>query len=77
MPAFTPTEQRILVVLADGCAHSKAELDRCLNDDMAGSNTLSVHLTHIRHKLDAVGQTILCNRRNGLVTYSHVRLIAR
>lgn len=74
---FTPTEQRILTLLSDGLAHSKVELDRCVNDELAGSNTLSVHLARLRYKLDEVGQTILCNRRNGCVLYSHVRFISR
>ncbi len=74
---FTPTEQRILALLADGNAHSKIELDRCLNDDMAGANTLNTHLTNIRRKLSPIGQTVYCNRQNGCVLYSHVRLVAR
>ena len=77
MPEFTPTEKRILQALADDRGHSKQELDRCLGDELAGYNTLSVHITNIRRKLLPIGQTIYCTRLNGHgVEYLHVRLMA-
>lgn len=57
---LTPTERRIYEHLADGKGHHKKELQALLNDDMACTSTLSVHLYRLRLKLKAVGEDVIC-----------------
>ena len=73
---FTPTEQRILAILADGMAHTRQELHGCLYDELGGPGNLRVHICNIRKKLLRVGQTILCELYRGSPHYRHVRLLA-
>lgn len=60
MPDFTPTETRILNLLADGKPHARDELLACLWDELSGKAALLTHLTRIRRKLEPFGQTIRC-----------------
>ncbi len=75
-PKYTPTQQRMLAVLADGMRHTKEELISCLWDEMGTIGTVNVHLTYLRKILRPMGQDIICEndgrRRNG---YRHVRLL--
>lgn len=74
---FTPTQYRILKVLSDGLDHKKGELKAVLDDEMAGDNALSVHLTYLRKRLRPRGEDIVCVARgHGRYFYRHVRLIA-
>lgn len=75
MPNFTATEKKILEVLSDGMSHSKDEIRAVLPDDMAMNGTISVHIFHIRKKLQPIGQDIICEfvRRRGF--YRHVVLL--
>ena len=72
---FTPTETRILRVLADGKRHSRAELMDCLDDDMASRNALAVRLCHLRKKLEPKAETILIEWWERRRFYRQVRLI--
>jgi DNA-binding response OmpR family regulator len=63
---FTPTERRILDVLADEQRHTFEELWGCLNDELAGRNTLSVHLSGLREKLKTKGRNIISIRDSGV-----------
>lgn len=58
MPEFTPTEKRILNVLADGKPHEVEELRACLDDELAGETALMFHIFRIRKKLKPYGQYI-------------------
>lgn len=68
---YTPTQRRILAVLADGLCHSAEELRGCLEDDLAGPTALRYHISEVRHKLEQRGQSIVF-RSGG---YRQVRLL--
>lgn len=74
---FTPTQRRILAVLADGDAHTPEELLKCLDDELATKPNLRVHLSLIRRHLRPAGQDILCVYVGRDYLYRHVRLINR
>lgn len=69
---FTPTERRILAVLADGEPHDKYELMNAI-DELAEVNTLRVHLTKLRKKLRPRNETVHCVRLPRSYAYVHVR----
>jgi hypothetical protein len=72
---FTPTQQRILAVLEDGLAHPLKELQACLDDELANSNTFSVHLNSIRKVLRPRGEDIIAKHNGrGPAYYIWVRL---
>lgn len=73
---FTPTEERILHVLADGLPHTKAELLAVLEDDQASPRGMTVHITRIRKKLLPRGEHIVNEYSYGRWLYRHVRLLA-
>lgn len=72
---FTPTETRILRVLADGNRHHKDELFQCLEDDLASKNALEVRICMIRKKLEPKAETILVEWWQRRRYYRQVRLI--
>lgn len=78
MAKFTPTQQRIMDVLADGKPHHKSELHECLFDDMAvdKDDSVSKHIIQIRKKLNPDGYDIVTNMRNRKCYYMHVRLLS-
>ena len=67
-PKITPTQRRILAVLADGEAHSREELIACMSDaqgideDYGTStyNCLRMHISNLRKVLVPKGQDIVC-----------------
>lgn len=71
---FTPTEQRMLDVLADGLPHSKQQLHDCLPDQYGDYSNIHMHISNIRKKL--VGQDVLCVARQNTHFYQQVRLIS-
>jgi hypothetical protein len=71
---YTPTQQRILAVLADGKPHRPVDLRECLGDDMAVHSTLRVHIYNLRRLLPP-GEAILCEYINRAAWYRHVRLL--
>ena len=62
---FTPTEQRILDLLADGGMHTREEMYSCLDDDLASPTAIRFHLSNMRKKLNPSGYDISCAERNG------------
>jgi len=75
---YTPTQCRILAVLADGKLHSRDELFACLNDDMTNLTCLRVHLAYLRKKMEQIGETIKTVKfhdRGQGNWYQHVRLV--
>lgn len=76
MPHFTPTESRLIRMLADGQPHPKGQLVQCLPDELATFEALRQHILRLREKLEPIGQTIVCVSRGNLSTcYRHVRLL--
>ena len=55
-PRFTPTEQRIVDLLADGLQHTKDEMVKCLHDDLAPAAALYFHIYNIRRKIEPLGE---------------------
>jgi DNA-binding response OmpR family regulator len=69
---FTPTEQRVLAVLADGEPHDKRQLMAAI-DELAEIATLRMHISNLRKKLRQRNETIHCVYRDRRYTYVHVR----
>jgi len=72
---YTPTQRAILAVLADGMAHTRAELVAALPDELAEPSAVHDHLYHLRRRLWPRGETILCEWVNHRPRYRHVRLL--
>lgn len=72
--AFTPTQSRIMAVLADGKAHRRAELRACI-DPLAENGNVRTHLSRIRKVLRPRGQDVLCVLDGGRLCYRHVGLL--
>ncbi len=71
---FTPTEQRMLAVLADGLPHTRQELHACLVDDMGPLSNIQMHLSSIRRMLRGQGEDVVCELK-GKIYYRHVKLL--
>ncbi len=48
---FTPTERRIVALLADGFAHAHAEVKGLLDDDLADPSAVKAAVCRLRKKL--------------------------
>lgn len=72
---YSPTERRMLAVLADGMPHSRKELHACLLDDMGALSNIQPHIKSLRPKLQRKGQFIVCELYNGSPHYRQVRLL--
>ena len=55
---FTPTEQRIMDLLADLKLHTKEEIRGCLWDEHADESAIKPHLHRIRQVLRPTGRDI-------------------
>lgn len=76
MAMFTPNEERILKVLADGKAHPRAELLECLLDPLATKSCLVAAIFRIRKKLKPFNQYIVCEVTGpGPWCYRHIQLL--
>lgn len=76
---FTPTEQKILLMLADGQDHSRLELQRALprqESCLTEESSVRQHISKIRKKLRPVGEDIVCIRSRWGSTYRLARLLA-
>jgi hypothetical protein len=71
---WTPTQRRILAVLADWQPHAREELHRCLNDDLGSLANLWAHVSNIRKALQPLGEDVVCVRHLGVICYRKVRL---
>ena len=74
--SFTPTQAKMLAVLADGQPHTRAELHACLVDELGPGSNIRPHLSAIRKKLRPIGQDIICEAVNYKYFYRHIRLLA-
>lgn len=66
---LTPTQSRMLQLLADGEAHLNKELQTCLQDDLGPVSNIWAHLTAIRKVLRPRGQDIQSERRGSSTYY--------
>jgi DNA-binding response OmpR family regulator len=57
---MTPTQAKMLEMLADGKMHSLDELRSCLPDELGGNCNVRVHVSRIRKQLRPSGGDIVC-----------------
>lgn len=73
---LTPTERRLLAVLADGEPHDRRSLIRCLYDDEQGTvENVRKQISNLRAKIPA-GHLILCEYHCHVLHYRLVRTLA-
>lgn len=60
---YTPTQERMLKVLNDGCGHRADELRACVDDELAEGNIVAFHVSALRGRLPP-GYDVVC--RGGL-----------
>lgn len=70
----TPTQKKMLEVLADGLPHADLELHACLPDDLGAMSNIRAHLAALRKALRPKGQDVSCERLGGRTYYKHVGL---
>ena len=72
----TPTQKRMLDLLADGKAHTRAELRKLLNDELASLGAIRRPLCEARKVVRAAGCEIICEiTQGGTICYRQVRLL--
>jgi hypothetical protein len=59
-PTLTPIQRKMLVVFSDGMPHTKTDLAKCLNDDLACETAVNYHLGCMRKVLRMLGEDIIC-----------------
>jgi hypothetical protein len=74
--AYTPTQKRMLRLLADGLPHPRTELFQCLVDDLGPLSNIQPHLSHLRKRLRPKGQDIICEIDRRRICYRQVRLLS-
>lgn len=72
---YTPTQRRMLAVLADGMPHAPADLLACLWDSQATIENVRSHLSLLRKKLRPRGQDVVAQTIHRRTYYRHVRLL--
>lgn len=72
---FTPTQQRMVDLLADGLPHPRQQLRECLYDELSEFSVVQNHISDIRKKLLLRGEYIVCELRGYQICYRHVRLL--
>lgn len=72
---FTPTERRILELLADGLPHRREEVLLCLDDELADYTHLSGHIKNARRKLLPLGYDVVCQVKSFMYSYRWVRVL--
>lgn len=70
---YTPTQQRMLAVLADEKPHNRFELQKCLRDEMTSVDTVKVHIATLRKRLRLEKYDISCELLSGESYYRLVR----
>jgi hypothetical protein len=74
--SLRPVERKLLAVLADGLAHSIAELGECMPTGDGDMATVKVHVCRIRKVLRPRGEDIICEMNSRRIFYRHVVLLA-
>lgn len=72
---FTPTQTRLLSILADGMPHTPEELLTCLDDPLSELINLQLHISLLRKKLRPAGQDIILEYIRRDRQYRQVRLL--
>lgn len=69
---FSPTEKRILQVLADGKPHAVKLMLPLLDDELSDKGHLSDHMLRIRRKIEGLGHDIVCVFRKRRMHYRYI-----
>jgi hypothetical protein len=69
---FTPTERRIMDVLADGLPKTWTALFDCFNDELQSRDNLRVHMFNIRRKLAPTGWTVVAFDLGGVTHWVYI-----
>ena len=72
---FTPTETRLLRILADGNRHLMVELFECLDDELSSKNALAKAVCLLRKKLEPRGEGIIVEWWQRRRYYRQVRFL--
>ena len=75
LSALTPTQRRMLTLLADGRPHRREELRQLLWDELGALSNIQTHLSQLRKKLRPQGQEILCEIVQRRICYRQVQLL--
>lgn len=73
---LTPTQQRIIDILADGLPHNRKEVLKAISEDATDLNGLAVHMWHLRRKVRPFGRDIITELHRGSISYRHVILLS-
>lgn len=73
---FTATERRLYNVLKDLQPHLPNDLRKLLNDDQACPETLLMHISNMRNKIEGKGLTIFTLRDRRVAYYQMGRRLA-
>jgi hypothetical protein len=57
---LTPTQRRMLSLLADGLPHTREELHACLNDEQADLSSIQGPISNLRKLMRPHGHDIIC-----------------
>lgn len=74
---FTPTERRMLAVLADGQRHARSEFHEPLGMvvvDKGDDGSIDVHIWNMREKLRPLSKWVITERMLGVTYYTMVVL---
>lgn len=69
---FSPTEKKLLQVLADGKPHAVKLLMPLLGDELADKGNLSDHMLRIRRKIEGLGHNVVCVFRKRRMHYMYI-----
>lgn len=72
---YTPTQRRILNLLSDGMPHTRKEIHKCLDDELAALSAIKWHIMHLRTALRRHGQDIVCELIGKSINYRQIRLL--
>lgn len=71
---FTPTQLRIVQLLADGKPHTRQEIKELLWDDQSPLTAIRAHITNCRKVLRLLEEEIVCELSNGTITYRRIKV---
>lgn len=72
---LSPTQRKMLEVLADGLPHSREDLHACLWDRDGALSNIRAHISALRKHLREHGENIVCELHKRTIHYRHVRLL--
>lgn len=71
---FTPTQLKIVQLLADGKPHTRKEIHDLLWDEQSPITAIRAHITNCRKMLRVLGEEIVCELYESKVHYRRVKV---